>query len=274
MSEFKILLTNDDGIESSGLWAAAEALSALGEVTVAAPRDQVSSTGRSMPMTFDGIIQSHSVKIHGQEWTAYSVGGTPAQVVEYGILEIMPTRPDLVVSGINYGENIGLCVTISGTVGATLEAASLGIPGLAMSLEIKNFADVINNSAAVDFSTASYFTAYFAKKILEKELPADVDLLKVEVPADATPQTDWKMTRLARHIGYTWTSSRSRNSKNWDQPAGLIGQPLPVKLGDVAEDSDIHALYFDKMVAVTPLSLDMTSRIELLEFEKRLRKSS
>src|SRR5512147_752640 len=134
-SKPQILLTNDDGILSPGLWAAAASLSQIGFVTVTAPRDQSSGAGRSLPNTSDGIIQEQRVHVNGQEWTVYSVGGTPAQTVLHGVYEVMKEKPDLVVSGINYGENVATGVTISGTVGAALEGASLGIPSLAVSLE-------------------------------------------------------------------------------------------------------------------------------------------
>src|SRR5512134_497378 len=90
MSKCQILLTNDDGIKSPGLWAAAAALSELGYVTVVAPRDQSSGMGRSLPVTSDGIIREEKLEIKGQEWPMYAVGGTPAQAVLHGILEIMP----------------------------------------------------------------------------------------------------------------------------------------------------------------------------------------
>ena len=110
----RILLTNDDGIESPGLWAAAEALSALGYVTVAAPRSQFSGAGRSHPFHSDGTIVPRQLQIGIQTWTAYAVGGSPAQAVMYAILDLLPDKPDLVVSGINYGENVGNGISISG----------------------------------------------------------------------------------------------------------------------------------------------------------------
>ena len=121
----QILLTNDDGIQSPGLWAAAEALSELGYVNVIAPREQQSGAGRSLPVSTDGIIDIQKMQVKDQPWTVYAVGGTPAQAVQHGVLEILPRRPDLAVSGINYGQNVGSGVTISGTVGAALEAAAL-----------------------------------------------------------------------------------------------------------------------------------------------------
>src|SRR5215204_4023321 len=135
MKKPQILLTNDDGIRSPGLWAAAKALSKLGYVTVTAPREQSSGAGRSLPNTSDGIIEEKRVQVNGQEWTVFSIGGTPAQTVLHGVYEVMKTKPDLVVSGINYGENVATGVTISGTVGAAMEGASLGIPSMAVSLE-------------------------------------------------------------------------------------------------------------------------------------------
>jgi len=75
------------------------------------------------------------VCVNGKNWTVHAVGGTPAQAVLHAVLEILPRKPDLVVSGINYGENVGSGVTVSGTVGAALDAAGLGIPALAVSLE-------------------------------------------------------------------------------------------------------------------------------------------
>ena len=110
------------------MWAAASELSKIGYVTVAAPREQSSGMGRSLPSTSDGIIRKEQVQVNGQEWDVYAVGGSPAQAVLHGVLEIIPHKPDLVVSGINYGENVGLGITISGTVGAAMEAAAMGFP--------------------------------------------------------------------------------------------------------------------------------------------------
>ena len=266
---YQILLVNDDGIHSPGLWAAANALSPLGFVTVAAPRDQASSTGRSLPSTSDGRIEKIQLKIGEEEWPVYSVGGTPAQVVLHAVMEIMPVQPDLVVSGINYGENVGTSVTVSGTVGAAMEAAAAGIPAMAVSLELLN-GGFYEYTPDVDFSTAAHFAHFFAAELLQKRMPPDVDILKVEVPAHATPQTPWRLTRLAHHRYYTPVLERSGT---WNDP-GYVGVCIDLKPGDVSPDSDIHTLVFDHMVAVTPLSLDMTSRVDLGGFEQMLRKST
>src|SRR5512136_339968 len=150
----QILLTNDDGIQSPGLWAAAGALSDLGYVHVVAPRDQFSGAGRSLPSTSDGIISPQHMQVNGKLWTVYSVGGTPAQAVLHAICEILPEPPDLIVSGINYGENLGVGITVSGTVGAAMEGASNGIPSLAVSLETDE-SDHLSYSTKIDFSAAA-----------------------------------------------------------------------------------------------------------------------
>ena len=265
---YQILLTNDDGIDSPGLWAAAAALSELGEVTVAAPRDQASSTSRSMPITSDGIIQEKTIFHNGKTMTAYSVGGTPAQVVQHGILEIMKKRPDLVVSGINYGENIGYSISMSGTIGAAMEGAAQGIPALAMSLQVKNFEDIYQHSNHIDFSTAGYFTKYFADLVLNKPFPPDVHILKIDVPADATPQTPWQVTHVARHPAYEPVATRTGS---WDKPGKLSGRFIDMKPDDLDSNSDIHVLRFENKVTVSPLSLDMTSRVDFQELDGLLR---
>ncbi|HET7143543.1 MAG TPA: 5'/3'-nucleotidase SurE [Anaerolineales bacterium] len=261
-----ILLTNDDGIRSPGLWAAAAELSKIGYVTVAAPREQSSGMGRSLPSTSDGIIRKELVQVNGQEWSVYAVGGSPAQSVLHGILEIVPHRPDLVVSGINYGENVGTGITISGTVGAAMEAASLGIPALAISLQTETQYH-LTHSEDMDFSAAGYFSAYFAKILLEKKFPIDVDLLKVEVPSHATPETGWQTTRLSRQRYYQPVRA---DRESWDVP-GSISYKESAALEYEEEDTDVYVLRKKKMVSVTPLILDMTARVSLPDFEKFLR---
>jgi 5'-nucleotidase len=266
MSErIQILLTNDDGIQSPGLWAAAAALSKLGYVTVAAPRDQVSAFGRSLPHSSDGRIEKVMLQINGQEWPVYAVGGSPAQTVLHATLEIMPGPPHLIVSGINYGENVGTGITVSGTVGAAMEGAALGIPAMAVSLQLPgtNYLDYSNQ----DFSAAAHFTYQFAQKLLEHSFPPDVDLLKIDVPTHATPETPWRMTRVARHRYYLPVAERPGK---WDEPYYIEGRPQ-VSPDEVAPDSDVYVLLFDHMVSVTPLSMDFTSRVDLQALEKTLK---
>lgn len=265
MDKIQILLTNDDGIQSPGLWAAAEALSALGYVTVAAPRFQSSGMGRSLPNSSDGVISQETVKVGGRDWTVYAVGGSPAQAVQHGLLEIMPQPPSLVVSGINYGENVATGITISGTVGAAMEAASMGIPALAISLQTATHLH-LSYSTEVDFSTAAYFTAHFGRLLIERKFPADVDLLKVDVPALATPSTLWQLTRIARQRYY---DPLPPLRESWDQPGRVRYHENMILEED--RDSDVYVLRTKGLVSVTPLSLDLTSRVDFRELEALLR---
>jgi 5'-nucleotidase len=266
MDKPQILLTNDDGIQSPGLWAAAEALSALGYVTVAAPREQSSGMGRSLPGTSDGIIQPETLIVHGQAWTVYAVGGSPAQAVLHAVLEIMPQLPDLVVSGINYGENIGTGVTVSGTVGAAMEAAALGFKSLAVSLETDQKYH-LSYSREIDFSAAAQFTAKFARMLLDKTFPADVQVLKMEVPSGATVDTPWEISRLTRQRYYEPLKPK-RDS--WDV-ATTVGYREAARLEDEPEDTDAYVMRKKRHIAVTPLSLDLTARVALSNLEKFMR---
>jgi 5'-nucleotidase len=268
MNSRQILLTNDDGIQSPGLWTAAKALSELGFVNVVAPRDQYSGAGRSMPVHSDGMIQRRSMHVNGKDWPVFAVGGTPAQAVLHAILEILPEKPALAVSGINYGENLGSGITVSGTVGAALEAAALGVPALAMSLETGREYH-LSYSDQIDFSVAGYFAAYFGRMLLEKKLPKDVDVLKVDVPSDATPETPWQISRLSP-IPYFEPVPPERESM--DKP-GRVDYQVISDPSINPQDSDVYVLRVAREVAVTPISLDLTSRVGLDEFERYLRSS-
>lgn len=266
MQKPQILLTNDDGIRSPGLWAAAESLSTLGYVTVAAPREQSSGMGRSLPSTSSGIITPESLLVHGQSWTVYAVGGSPAQAALHAILEIMPQKPDLVVSGINYGENLGSGVTVSGTVGAAMEAAALGVRALAVSLETHQQYH-LSYSREIDFAAAAHFTAQFARLLLDKSFPDDVNLLKVDVPSDATTETPWETTRLSRQRYY---EPLKPERASWNVP-GTVGYRAALRLEEEPEDTDAFAVRKKRRVSVTPLSLDLTSRVDLAALEKWMR---
>ncbi len=267
----QILLTNDDSIKSPGLWAAAESLSTLGFVTIVAPREQASGMGRSMPSTSDGKITTTELHIGEQVWEVYAVGGTPTQTVQHAILEIMPVKPDLVVSGINYGENLASDLTSSGTFGAALEAASMGIPALAASLQLKNVVeDYLSHSTDFDFSAAAHFTRLVANFMLNSPLPDDVDLMNLCVPHDATVNSPIHMTRQSRQRYFIPFSNRKGD---WDE-SGALAAFTTVSEEKMVPGTDVYTLIKEKAVSVTPLSLDMTARVSLPELEKEFCKSA
>lgn len=266
-SKPQILLTNDDGILSPGLWAAAASLSALGFVTVTAPREQASGAGRSLPNSSDGIIQQKRVQVDGQEWSVYAVGGSPAQTILHAVYEVMKRKPDLVVSGINYGENVASGITISGTVGAAMEGASLGIPSMAVSLEAEPKFH-LSYSEEMSFVVAAEFTARIARLLLERKFPADVNLLKVDVPSDATVETPWQLTRVSRQRYYQPVPPQ-RGSLT--EP-GLMEYREAAELEHEPQDTDVYVLRKKRMVSVSPLSLDLTSRVDFAELDALMRK--
>jgi 5'-nucleotidase len=259
-----ILLTNDDGIDSPGLAALAAALDPVAELLIVAPRVQQSGMGRSMPKENDGRLFQTAIRAGARAWGGYAAHASPAQAVQHAILELAQRPIDLAISGINYGENVGTGLTISGTVGAALEAAALGIPAMAVSLEVETGLHR-SNSDQVDFGAAAHFARLFAERWLMVARPPDVDVLKVEVPADATPDTPWRITRLeTAHYYIPVAPMRTSLEK-----AGQIGY---TKVGDPPANPDTDAgAVVHGFVAVTPLSLDMTSRIDFGDLADLLR---
>lgn len=261
-----ILITNDDGIGSPGLRAAVEAVLELGEPLVVAPCHQWSGASRCLPTDSSGTVRPYPMRVAGRPVKAFCVDGAPAQAVLHAVLELTPRQPDLLVVGINYGENLGADATISGTIGAALQGAAMGVPALAVSLQTPKETH-INPSEAVDFSTATHFARLFARRMLATTLPFDVDVLKVDIPDDATPQTPWRLARLSRHTYYRpipprrtdlLTPARIDYEAHWDPQ-------------ELEPDSDIQALAVDRVVSVVPLSIDLTSRADPGRLETLLR---
>jgi 5'-nucleotidase len=120
----------------------------------------------------------------------------------------------------------------------------------------------------VNFSVARHFTTLFANLLLERKMPADVDLLKVDIPDGATLETPWELTRQSRHRYYAAIPPRRTR---WDEPV-VIDYQIDVDPATLPKDSDIFALMVKKVVSVTPLSIDLTSRVNLEEFGNDLRK--
>ncbi len=261
-----VLFTNDDGIASPGVWAAVNMFTDIADILVVAPREQQSGMGRSLPIASEGRIHAQQMLINEQEYTVYAADATPAQAVQHGVLELADRLPALVVSGINYGENTGNGVTISGTVGAALEAASLDIPALAISQQTPKDLH-LSYSDEVDFSGAAYFARLFGGWLINHECPDDVDVLKVDVPWGATPETPWRATRLSRRRVY-WPTRPERVSL---ADIGRLGYRFDSDPSKAEPDSDVYTVLHDKAVSVTPMSLDMTSRTDLYRFQQILK---
>jgi 5'-nucleotidase len=259
-----VLFTNDDGIESPGLWSVVSAFAGMGDLLVVAPREQQSGMARSMPTYSKGKIYPYEVSQPIENCVAYAVDGTPAQAVQHGVLELADRKPALAISGINYGDNTGNGVTISGTVGAALEAASLGIQAIAVSQQTP-FDLHLSYSNGVDFSVAAEVTRRFGEwLVMHQALPDDVDVLKVDVPWEATPDTEWRMTRVSRRRVY-WPTRPERASLHAD---GKLGYEYKADPSKAEPNSDVYALMHDGVISVTPMSLDMSSRTDLFRLRQ------
>lgn len=254
-----ILITNDDGIHSPGLAAAAEALDPLGELLIVAPLEQQTSMGRSQTQQCggDGTITKITVKYRDHSWEGYGAKATPALAVVHAVKELAGREISLVISGINYGENVASCVTVSGTIGAALEAADNGLPSLAVSQEIAGL-DYHSYNLEVDFSAAVHFTRQIAKKMLAGTLPFDADVLKLEIPLCATVDTRMVVTMQDR-LNY-YQSVIEKRQTLFGSRAKVSSVPSKGKF--TSKDTDAYALA-EGLVSITPLSLDLTSRSSL-----------
>jgi len=255
-----ILVTNDDGIESPGLKAAVEAVFPLGNVIVLAPSLQQTATGRGLFGDKELSLEPAELIIQGVDVEAYSCNCSPALIVRHGFRTILKdSKPDLLVSGINYGENLGINITSSGTIGAALEGASFGVPGIAISKQT----DVSTHLSYTDqdWSASIHFLRKFATILLASKMPGDVDVLKIDVPENALPSTRWEVTTLARSAYYYKTI----DNPTLKSKLGEGRTTVKVDEKTLDQSSDIYAIAKEKIVSVTPISLDLTSRVE---FEK------
>ena len=250
-----ILVTNDDGLSSPGLWALVAAVQPLGEVLVVAPIQQRSGAGRSR-MVFSDATSQEQVMVNGREISAFALDVTPAQAVYHAVSIVADRRPSLVMSGINYGENLGTGTTGSGTIGAALEGAAWGIPSLAISLETGPEYH-LSNSAEVDFQVASYVGGKAARRVLEVGLPEAVGALKIDIPKGATNETAWRLTRqsLKRHL-----------YRRLEGDCATTGTTAPVyeRILDPFEaepTSDIWVLFVERLISICPLTIDLTAPV-------------
>ncbi len=257
----RILVSNDDGVYAPGLQAAARSVADLGEVVVAAPAGQKSGVGRSISV-FEPLRYAE-VNLNG--FKAYAVTGTPVDSVIIGIFAIMKQMPDLCVSGINVGENISTdTVTTSGTIGAALEAASYGIPAIAASIQAVDQGDKfdMHHGAKHSFAVAEAVLGRVAGRVLSRGMPEGVDVLNLNVPAEATEETEIVVTRLARKIFKTAVQERF-------DPRGRPYYWIDGELICCDEEgTDVQTLYQDQKISLTPLSLDSTAKIDLKDMEE------
>lgn len=231
----RILVTNDDGIYSEGLRKLAEALKAVGDVHIVAPDREQSAASHALTLNRPLRL----LQIHEQEWI---VDGTPTDCVNLAVLYLFKQqRPDIVVSGINFGPNLGDDVTYSGTISAAFEGSLLGIPSIAFSQLIgENFS----------FDRAATFAAKLVRQMLERESQDPSVILNVNFPVG--PYRGTKVVKLGKRIYAEGVIERldPRGRKYF-----WIGGEPPI--WHEGEGTDFEAIR-ENFVAITPLHLDLT----------------
>lgn len=254
-----ILVTNDDGIKSPGLRAVARAVAGLGEMLIVAPSEQQTSMGRS----FRGSGNARPVvyAVNGRRVPAFAVPTSPAVVVRHAVLLVANRMPALAISGINYGVNIGSGITISGTIGAALESACLGIPAIAVSLDTDQKYHR-SQSTAVDFRVAAQFARRFAECVLRYGMPKGADVININVPSGASRDTPWRWTRVSRRSYFSSVVVDTRAGRRF------AGYEQIAKADNVESDSDIYSIFHEHTVSVSPLTIDLTAPVRKFTLEK------
>jgi len=233
MTQSLILVTNDDGVHAPGIKALAKALDGLGEVHVVAPDREASASSQSLTL-------KHPLRAEKIEPRVFAVDGTPADCVNLAIVKLLPRRPDLVVSGINRGGNLGDDVFYSGTVGAAREGTFFGVPSIAVSVAAH---------AEMDYEPAGEFTSRLARLVLARGLP-ERTLLNVNVPAGTPVGMAFTVQGRRSHEGTILEGLDPRHRTYY-----WIEEGRDHWVSD--EMSDIFAVR-SGLVSVTPLQTDMT----------------
>jgi len=229
-----ILITNDDGIHAPGLRALAAALDGLGTITIVAPSQERSAAAQSLtlrqPIYYDQLSERE-----------YAVEGTPADAMILAFHSLLKEKPDIVMSGINRGGNVGENIYYSGTVGAAMEAAINRVPAVAVSVAYKG--------REFDFAPAGRFARSLVPLILREGLPRDV-LLNVNVPQDWTGEVriTRQSSKITRNLLQPGTDPRGRNYFWLSEQQFTEG---------IEANSD-HAAIRDGAASITPLVIDQT----------------
>ena len=243
-----ILVCNDDGIDAPGLQALVTRLRGLGNVTVVAPKEETSAVGHAITIHDPVRVSKWQLPTPNEDIVAWAVGGTPVDCLKLSINQLLPQRPDLVVSGINRGSNTAANVVYSGTVGAATEACMMGIQSVAFSL---------CTWTGRDFTASCHYADRIVRKILRNRLPTGV-VLNVNVPA--IPLADIKGVRVTRLALSRWEEEFVRRADPSEQPYFWYSGEF-VNL-DEGLDTDVAAVE-GGYVSLTPLHFDRTAHQHL-----------
>ncbi|MBI3008208.1 MAG: 5'/3'-nucleotidase SurE [Candidatus Omnitrophica bacterium] len=247
----KILLTNDDGINSEGLYSLYREAKKLGDVTIVAPDAEQSAVGHaitlSQPLRVKEIMRNRS-------FYGYAVNGTPADCVKIGVRAVMKSRPDIIISGINLGPNLGTDVIYSGTVSAATEARILGVPSFAISLATYK---------KPDYEYAASFARRLIRVVVRQGLPKDT-LLNVNVPP--VPEGKVRGVKITHQ-------SKSRFIEVFDKrkdPRERTYYWLTGEMAQMEDDGDADDVAIkENYISITPIHFDMTDYEYLKELKRK-----
>ncbi len=248
-----ILISNDDSIDAKGVHHLAECVKEFGDVIIVAPDSPQSGQSSSLSVNKPLRITRHEGYDDAE---VYSVSGTPVDCVKLALHAIVPRKPDIMLSGINHGSNSGNAITYSGTMGAAIEAATVGIPSVGFSL--------LHHSLKADFTWTTPFVKEITRRVLESGLPEGI-CLNVNIPAKVEP-LGMKVCRAARgHWSEEYERYLDPNGKPFFWLTGRFCNDEPD-----ATDTDEYWLA-KKYVSVVPASIDQTATKAISSIEKLLK---
>ncbi len=247
-----VMVTNDDSVQSNGIIELARAAAKHAEAIIVAPEQPQSATALSM--TFHKPLRVNRVR--REKFECYAVSGSPGDCVMIGVNKVLPRRPDLVVSGINIGDNNTFQdILASGTVAAALEAAITGIPAIAFSMEVSGESLFALEYDQPDFSNAGIIAGEIIRDVLENGMPKGADVLNVNFPPKVEPTTPIRLTEVGRRKYADKVIVRM-------DPRGrayywLFGE----RLSKFPPNTDVDAVVVKRNVSITPMVLSMSGPI-------------
>ncbi len=247
-----VMVTNDDSVQSDGIIDLARAVSKYADVMIVAPEQPQSATALSM--TFHKPLRVTKVK--RGEFACYAVSGTPGDCVMIGVNKVLPRRPDLVVSGINIGDNNTFQdVLASGTVAAALESAITGIPAVAFSMEVREESLFALEYDQPDFTKQAQVAGEIVSDVLEFGMPGGAEILNVNFPFKMELTTDILLTEVGRRK-YT-DKVIVRKDPRGRAYYWLFGE----RLSAFPPRTDAEAVITEKKVSITPMVLNMSGPV-------------
>ncbi|PJA95742.1 MAG: 5'/3'-nucleotidase SurE [Ignavibacteriales bacterium CG_4_9_14_3_um_filter_34_10] len=242
----KILISNDDGIDSRGIYALAQELKKIGDILVVAPRTEQSAVGHAITMKIPVRVTEY---FHNSDFFGYAVDGTPADCIKMGIKNILKTLPDIVVSGINNGANSAINIIYSGTVSAAREAAIMDVPSIAVS---------IASHDPNDYSFAAKIAAKTVITILKNKVKTGT-LLNVNIPN--IPESEIKGIKFTSQGKTKWDDVYEERIDPYGKKYFWLTGKLTNE--DLNVNSD-HAAVLKNYVSISPIHFDLTD-YEMLE---------